>query len=171
MDMDNENKCLEIERKFLCGDIPFNLEDYPCLNITQAYISTSPTIRIRKSNDEYILTIKGSGAIAREEYELSLTQKQFERLYAKVETPPVIKKRYLVPLKKKLVAEVDVYEEHLEGLKTIEVEFKSISDAKKFVPPTWFGPDVTLDGRYKNTKLSKFGIPENHLYDNVKITK
>ncbi len=151
---------MEIERKFLGKDFPFELDDFPCLNITQSYISTSPTIRLRKSNEDFILTVKGSGIIAREEYELPITEKQYNKLLKKVETPSVIKKRYLVPLKKGLTAEIDIYEGHLQGLKTIEVEFESMKDAKRFVPPAWFGEDVTLDGRFKNTKLARFGIPK-----------
>lgn len=161
--MDIDTKFMEIERKFLSREFPFKLSDFPCLNIEQSYICTSPTIRLRKSNDKFILTVKGSGAISREEYEIEISEKQYQRLLKKVETPSVIKKRYMVPLPNELLAEVDVYEGHLKGLITIEVEFKSLKEAKKFIPPKWFGPDVTLDSRYKNTKLSKYGIPENHL--------
>ena len=48
---------MEIERKFLVSAIPDKLESYNIKEIEQAYISTNPTIRIRKSNSDYILTV------------------------------------------------------------------------------------------------------------------
>ena len=50
---------MEIERKFLTKELPFDITAYPCKAITQAYLSFSPTIRIRQSNADYILTVKG----------------------------------------------------------------------------------------------------------------
>lgn len=52
---------MEIERKFLTKELPFDITAYPCKAITQAYLSFSPTIRIRRSNADYILTVKGKG--------------------------------------------------------------------------------------------------------------
>ena len=63
---------MEIERKFLTKEIPFDITAYPCKQISQAYISFSPTIRIRQSDEKYILTVKGKGHLAREEFELPL---------------------------------------------------------------------------------------------------
>lgn len=151
---------MEIERKFIAGEILFDLTNFKCLNIEQSYISTNPTIRLRKSNENFILTVKGSGGICREEFELNITEKQYLHLLNKIETPILTKKRYLVPIENNLTAEIDVYSGNLDGLKTIEVEFKSLEFAESFVPPYWFGKDVSLDARYKNTKLSQYGIPK-----------
>ena len=41
---------MEIERKFLTKHIPFDITVYPYKQISQAYISFSPTIRIRQSD-------------------------------------------------------------------------------------------------------------------------
>ena len=151
---------MEIERKFLTTNIPFDVTKYPCLNISQTYLSLNPTIRIRKNNNDFILTVKGSGHLSREEFELSLTEEQYRSLEKKAETPPIIKKRYLVPLEDGLTAEVDIYAEPLAGLITTEVEFSSLSHAENFEPPPWFGKDVSYDKRYKNTSLSLYGIPK-----------
>ena len=151
---------MEIERKFLTTSIPFDVTKYPCLNISQTYLSLSPTIRIRKSNNDFILTLKGSGHLAREEFELFLTKEQYHSLQKKAKTPAVLKKRYLVPLEKNLTAEVDVYADALAGLITTEVEFPSLPLAQNFEPPQWFGKDVSYDKRYKNTSLSLYGIPK-----------
>lgn len=153
-------KQMEIERKFLTKAVPFELSAYPCRIITQAYLSFSPTIRIRQSDDAYILTVKGKGHLAREEFELPLSRAEYEALQKKTEGTPVRKKRYLVPLEGGLTAEVDVYEGALAGLLTTEVEFPSVEAAEAFVPPAWFGRDVSAEKAYKNTSLSRYGLPQ-----------
>ena len=151
---------MEIERKFLTKEIPFDITKYPYKQISQAYISFSPTIRIRKSNEDYILTVKGKGHLAREEFELPLSKEDYDRLFLKTEGTPVIKKRYLVPVAGDLTAEVDIYEGELEGLMTTEVEFPSLEAAHAFTAPEWFGKDVSEERAYKNTSLSLYGLPK-----------
>lgn len=151
---------MEIERKFLTKNIPFDITAYPFKQISQAYISFSPTIRIRQSDDAYILTVKGKGHLAREEFELTLTKEEYDRLFLKTEGTPVVKKRYLVPVEGGLTAEVDIYEGELEGLMTTEVEFSSLEAAESFAAPDWFGRDVSEERAYKNTSLSLYGMPK-----------
>lgn len=150
---------MEIERKFLTEKLPFDITAYPCHTMTQAYISFSPTIRVRQSDDQYILTVKGKGHLAREEFELPLTQEDYMRLLTKTEGTPVVKKRYYVPLEGGLTAEVDLYEGELSGLMTTEVEFPSVEAAEAFIAPEWFGKDVSEERAYKNTSLSLYGLP------------
>ena len=151
---------MEIERKFLTKEIPFDITAYPCKQIVQSYISFSPTIRLRRSNEDYILTVKGKGHLAREEFELPLRKADYERLMEKTEGTPVIKKRYLVPIEDGLTAEVDIYEGELEGLMTTEVEFPSLEAAEGYVAPAGFGKDVSEEKAYKNTSLSLYGMPK-----------
>jgi CYTH domain-containing protein len=40
-----------------------------------------------------------------------------------------------------------------------EVEFASEEQALSFVPPAWFGEDVTMDKRFHNSYMSQYGIP------------
>lgn len=148
----------EIERKFLVKYLPENLDSYICHDIIQSYISTNPTIRIRKRDDEYILTVKGGGLMKRIEYELPLTQEQFDNLRRKTEGNTIVKKRYIIPLENDLKAELDVYYEDLSGFMNVEVEFSSEREALIFTPPDWFGQEITQDKRYSNANLSKFGI-------------
>jgi len=151
---------MEIEKKFLVHYIPDGLEQYKKEEISQAYISTNPTIRIRKINSDCILTVKGKGSIAREEFELIISEKQYNNLVTKIETPFVVKTRYIIPIVNNLNAELDEYHCELKGLYTVEVEFPSIQDAESFIPPKWFGKDISNDKRYKNTSLSINGIPK-----------
>lgn len=154
---------MEIERKFLTKQLPFDVTAYPCLAISQAYLSFSPTIRVRQSNEDYILTVKGKGHLARGEFELPLSREEYERLLSKTEGTPVVKKRYLVPLEGGLTAEVDLYEGILSGLMTTEVEFPSLAAAEAFLPPDWFGRDISEEKAYKNTSLSLYGMPKEPL--------
>lgn len=157
---------METERKFLVASLPGDLKNYAKKELEQTYISTDPTIRLRKSDDDLILTVKGKGSLSREEFELPLSPRQYASLLKKAETPSVSKTRYLIPLEGGLydncglTAELDVYHGVLEGLLTVEVEFESLEDALSFAPPEWFGRDVSEDNRYKNTALALYGIPE-----------
>lgn len=76
---------MEIERKFLIRFLPENLSDYKCLHIEQAYLCTSPVIRIRRQDEEYYLTYKGTGLLAREEYNLPLSREGYEHLRPKAD--------------------------------------------------------------------------------------
>ena len=151
---------MEIEKKYLNSSIPFSLDCFRSKIISQCYISINPTIRLRQSDSHYILTVKGSGLICREEFELTLTIEQYEKLLLKAETPVLQKTRYFVPIEDNLTAEVDIYHGNLQGLITVEVEFESIERAENFIPPQWFGIDISSDFRYANSNLCIHGIPK-----------
>lgn len=148
---------MEIERKYLVKSLPENLENYEQKRISQGYICTNPVVRIRRSNDDYFLTYKGSGLMAREEYEMPLTAEAFEHMLPKIDGILIDKIRYMIPLDEKHVAELDIFQGVLTPLRLVEVEFESIEDANSFVPPAWFGDDVTNSGEYHNSNLSKRG--------------
>lgn len=146
---------LEIERKFLVNAIPFALDDFKCREIEQAYLCTEPVVRIRKSDDEYYLTYKSKGMISREEYNLPLTKEAYEHLLTKADGNILTKTRYEIPDKDNLIIEFDVFHGKFEGLLLAEVEFKSEEQAYNYIPPAWFGEDVSMMKEYKNNELSK----------------
>lgn len=146
---------MEIERKYLIDTLPENLEDYPCRHIEQGYINIDPVVRIRRNNDKYELTYKSSGLMSREEYNLPLDQASYEHLSEKIDGTLIIKKRYLLPLPEGLTIELDIFEGNLAPLKLAEVEFPTEEAANTFIPPAWFGEDVTFSGRYHNSYLSQ----------------
>lgn len=149
---------MEIERKYLIHELPENLTDYPFKQIEQGYLCTSPVVRIRRSDDKYILTYKGSGLMMREEYNLPLTKEGYEHLKPKADGILITKKRYLIPLTDKLTIELDIFENELAPLMLAEVEFETREDADRFVPPEWFGEDVTFSTDYHNSTLSRYGL-------------
>ena len=148
---------MEIERKYLVKSLPENLETYEQKRIAQGYLSTNPVLRIRRSNDEYFLTYKGPGLMAREEHEFPLTAETFEHMLPKIDGILIDKIRYLIPLDETHTAELDIFQGVLAPLRLVEVEFASVEDANSFVAPDWFGDDVTNSGEYHNSNLSKRG--------------
>ena len=147
---------MEIERKFLIKreNLPENLEQYPSKAIEQGYLCTEPVVRIRKSNDNYYLTYKSKGLLAREEYNLPLTKESYEHLRSKADGRILTKKRYLIPMEgTENTIELDIFLGEYEGLKLAEVEFPSEEAALAFVPPEWFGREVTFTGEYQNSRL------------------
>ena len=153
---------MEIERKFLVNELLDDLDNYENKEIEQSYISIDPVIRLRKSNKEYYLTVKSKGHLAREEFEISLTKDQYQNLLLKVDGGQLISKvRYIIPIENNLAAELDVYKGVLEGLLTVEVEFATKKEAEKFLPPEWFGSEVTYEKVYKNSELFIKGLPKD----------
>lgn len=158
---------MEIERKFKVNLLPKNLEQYEKKEIIQGYLCTSPVVRIRKSNEKYILTYKNKGklsqenAIMSEEVELPLTKEAFEHLLTKADGNLIEKTRYLIPLEQGYTVELDIFKGKLEGLYFAEVEFPKEEDAIAFIKPDWFGEDVSKDQRYRNSVLTKVSSIED----------
>ena len=149
---------IEIERKFLVKKIPDNLDTYERIDMIQGYLNTAPVVRVRKENDDYVLTYKGSGLLSHSEYNLPLNKEAFEHLLKKCDGIIISKSRYKIPLDNNLTAELDIFKGDLDSLKLVEVEFKSVEESNNFTPPEWFGEDVTTDGRYHNSYISKYGL-------------
>ena len=146
---------MEIERKFLINKLPENIKEYPFHIIEQAYLCTNPVVRVRRQDEDYILTYKGSGMMAREEYNLPLNKEAYEHLLTKADGAIISKKRYLIPLSEQLTIELDEFYRPMNDLLLAEVEFPSIEEANAFVPPEWFGEDVTFDAAYHNSTMSR----------------
>lgn len=149
---------MEIERKFTVKTLPSGLEGYECLSLEQAYLNTSPVIRIRRENNSYYLTYKGAGLMAREEYNLPLTEEAYLHLLPKCDGNVITKKRYRIPYLG-YVIELDLFQPPFQGLILAEVEFSSVEEAEAFTPPDWFDTDVTYDSAYQNSNLSRRKAP------------
>ena len=146
---------MEIERKFLIETLPDHLESYPSHLIEQGYLCTDPVVRIRRQDDSFILTYKGKGFMTREEYNLPLTEHAYYHLKEKVDGNLISKRRYLIPLQGNLKIELDIFHAPFEWLHMAEVEFPDEETANAFVPPAWFGKDVTFDKHFHNSYLSQ----------------
>lgn len=161
---------MEIERKYSVAALPKDLSQFKYKKIEQGYLCNNPTVRIRKCNEDFILTYKSklglmpigeNGPSVNHEVELPLTEEAYGTLKGKVDGNLVYKTRYLIPICEDLTAELDLFEGLLEGLTIVEVEFPNLERADMFQPPDWFGKDLSRDKRFTNYHLSKLsGILE-----------
>ncbi|MDD3185685.1 MAG: CYTH domain-containing protein [Anaerostipes sp.] len=145
---------MEIERKFLVTHIPDNIESYPHSEIEQGYLCMEPVVRIRKKDNDYILTYKSKGLLKRSEHEFPLSKQAYEHMLTKIDGNRITKTRYRIPTDHELTIELDVFHENLEGLVMAEVEFPSEEDALEYEGPDWFEDEVTFDRRYQNNNLA-----------------
>ena len=148
---------MEIEKKYRVKYLPENLDQYEKKVIEQGYLCTNPVVRIRKSNEEYILTYKSKFGIDPKldqlakvcnEVEVPLNESGYEHLRTKIDYKMVSKVRYIIPLENGLKAELDIFGGHLEGLTIVEVEFPDEEAIPSFVEPEWFGEDVSQEKRF-----------------------
>jgi adenylate cyclase len=149
-------KPLEIERKFLVKTLP-PLAGLKAVPVRQGYLTSAGDtveIRVRQMGADLFLTLKSGGTLTRAEYEVAIDRAQFDTLWPATEGRRVEKTRHTGRLASGELFELDVFEGAHAGLMLVEVEFPSTAAARDFVPPDWFGADVTSDGRYKNKALA-----------------
>lgn len=142
---------LEIERKFLVKEAP-SLIIKAVTNITQGYLATgTEELRLRQANSKYYLTLKRGCGIQREEHEFEIAPETFSALAKGVEF--LSKQRISYALPDGYTADLDVYFGLQTKLMTVEVEFPTMDAAVRFIPPDWFGAEVTGDKTYSNAAL------------------
>lgn len=149
---------LENELSFLVKKLPKDLNQHPKKEIKQGYFSDMPSpLRIRESEEKYELTkkvpLKEGDASRYDEVNVPIKKEEFKRLWS-VCKKSLSKTRYYYPVKN-LKAEIDIYHGKLEGLVTAEVEFPDEESRKKFIPPKWFGDDITQEEWSANSELSE----------------
>jgi CYTH domain-containing protein/CHAD domain-containing protein len=149
----------EIERKFLVTEMPRAESGRAAIEQGYLALDENTEVRLRRAGDELFLTAKGGHGEVREEVEVSIDPKSFEALWPLTAGRRVRKVRHYMPLAHDLRAEVDVYEDGLDGLRTVEVEFDSADASRAFTPPPWFGRELTGDRRYANQTLATAGLP------------
>lgn len=155
------NNLKEIERKFLVNFLPKNLNKYISNKIVQGYVNcdSKKEVRVRQKGDLYYQTKKVGGGKVRIEDEIKIQKEKFNLLWNKTKGKRIEKIRYEIPYKK-YVIELDIYGGDLRGLIVAEVEFNSVKESDKFIPPNWFGEEVTHIDNYKNKNLALFGKPK-----------
>lgn len=180
MSGERNNMGIEIERKFTVKKLPENLENYPFHEIEQAYLNVHPAIRVRRQDDIYYMTYKGTpgdmpsqkqrGDISQVEYNMPLDKESYEHMSSKADGNVIRKTRYLIPINddafdedyvkactevKSLTIELDVFKAPFDGTIIAEVEFPDEDAARNYHPASWFDEDVTGDPRYHNSVMSR----------------
>ena len=147
---------MEIERQFLVDKLPELSAKYEALR--QGYVSLEPEIRIRQiGNDRFMLTVKRGAGLVREEWETDINRHEFENLASRLWTGTIMveKRRYMFMLPDGHRAEIHVHVGHLAGFNYVEVEFSTREEAVSFIPPAWFGREVTEDARFSYGTLAQ----------------
>jgi len=145
---------IEIERKFLVDTAKLP----PLLNgkkLLQGYlVHRAPSIRIRTSDDEAFLTIKGdsSNGITRSEFEYSIPYADALELLKQCKGLLISKIRYEIPYEGHLW-ELDIFEDENKGLIVAEIELDD--ENEEFKLPNWAKTEVSNDPRYTNASLSQ----------------
>lgn len=149
----------EIERKFLLDTPPTVIEQRAPARIRQGYLAISgdTEVRVRSRGDERVLTVKRGQGLVRREVSVPLTVGQFEDLWPLTVGRRVSKRRWVIP-HGAVDLEIDVFDDDLDGLVMVEVEFASERASAEFVAPEWFGREVTDDSRYRNATLAVEGL-------------
>lgn len=154
---------IEIERKFCVLKMP-DLTAYTGVEISQGYLSVGEDgteIRLRRKGERFYQTVKQGKGVQRTELEVELSRAQFDNLWPLTAGRRVEKVRYEI-VEGIWTIELDVYRGRLKGLVVAEVEFETVAESARFVPPLWFGREVTDDDRYKNAILAYKGTPDDH---------
>lgn len=149
----------EIERKFWLPARPGFVQGNTAQSIQQGYLAAHPEsseVRLRKIDNQYLLTVKRGTGLSRSEYEVLLQAGQFEALWPATKGMRLRKKRYRHTLDTGYTLELDEYEEPLTGLLIGEIEFADEAAAKAFQPPEWLGWEVTEYSLFKNKNLLRF---------------
>ena len=153
---EHDSPGVEIERKFLVGELPGDLGRYESDHIDQGYVAIGDDgveVRVRRRGDDMTLTIKSGPGMMRTEEELAIDGRRFWSLWPLTEGRRVTKTRHVIPLDDVNV-ELDVYSGAHDGLLTAEIEFPSAEASEAFEPPAWLGRDVTGKPKYSNVAMA-----------------
>ncbi len=155
---------IEIERKFILHGSPPADRLGAGVRIRQGYLAENEPVevRVRIADAAATLVLKAGTGLSRTEVELPISLAQAEALWPYTARRRIAKTRHRVVLDDdaRLVAEVDVYGGALSGLCVVEVEFDSEEDAAAFVPPEWFGRELTGEVGWGNAALARDGRPD-----------
>lgn len=153
----------EDERRFLVTEIPPNLARYITHSIEQGYLAVDPRgseVRIRKLDHKYFQTVKTGIGGKRPETEFEIDAEEFAALKQHVLGILIEKQRVVIPYGD-LQIELDFFAGELSGLVIAEVEFPNETTKLQFAPPAWFGLEITNQKVFKNSAMSRDGLPKD----------
>lgn len=157
---------LEVERRFIVSGLTtiwstdHGINEAEGTPIAQGYLihRAHQTLRIRVSEDQAVLTIKGrrEGAV-RIEYEAGVPMSFGQRLLAMC-VPNIVRKTRYPVIFNDYIWVIDVFEDQNQGLILAEVELDTPHDI--VTVPEWCEREVTNDPRYYNEHLAKHPYSE-----------
>lgn len=155
---------VEIERKYLLDEYPTAFIEKGTLvvekeqQIEQTYLALDgdQELRVRRIVDmqtgavDFTHTFKKGWGLSREEVEYSISEGLYEQVVKAHGAIPLTKRRVTARWGERII-EIDDYNQI--DLMVLEVEFPSLEDAEAFVPPAWFGKDISTEKQYSNKKV------------------
>lgn len=155
----------EHERRFFpeLRNLPFDFSRFPSVFIIQGYLEDGLGTRLRDERTTdgrhtYLQTRKTGEGVSRAEDEQEISEKDFRLMWNDVKCS-LEKTRYFIS-RKGIDLQLNIFHGKLEQYLQIEVEFDSNEDALAFIPPVWFGREVTDDKQHGNYALAKNGVPK-----------
>jgi CYTH domain-containing protein len=142
---------IELELTYLAGSLPNEIRNVQPIKMLDIYIPENeiehPHLRIRQRGDKYEITKKTPLVIGDASRQLELTiqlnQVEFETL-VKASNRRIVKNRYQIQING-FDAEVDIFQDKLQGLVLIDFEFESERDKNNFIKPEIALADVTQE--------------------------
>ncbi len=151
----NRTRAVEIERKYLVKGKPW--EGHEGIPYRQGYVSLwgGTSVRARVAGEKGFLTIKGRRTgISRIEFEYPIPASEASEIIDTLCEGRVVEKtRYRIEYDG-LIWEIDRFHGRNEGLVVAEVELESEDQVVSI--PEWAGEEVTEDGAYSSSKLSRY---------------
>lgn len=144
---------VEIERKFFLKKIPSGLKSGKSFERYYLFIGKKTEIRLQRKGKECEIERKEINSdITAHKYPLAISAQEFNEL-KKPLRKKIIGKAYRLSDSPK--TSLKVYEGNHSGLIRIEVNFQSEEEARSFVPPSWFGTELTSSPLGRDSILIK----------------
>ena len=140
----------EIELTYLSKELPAGVTASPSKELLDIYLPAGaehPTLRVRRSGSSFEITkkqpVQEGDASHQIETTIPLTVEEFADL-EKLEGKRVHKTRYYYN-ENGIDYEVDVFQDTLQGLVLVDIEFKTLAEKAAFVAPDWLLVEVTQE--------------------------
>ena len=146
----------EFERRFLLKDKNILKLGLPMKHISQTYLKIGQSEkRIRCVNgNQYFWTEKHGIGQIREEFETEISKQEYDYFLKNFKLGNTIEKdRYSIDLCGAKKCEINIFTKPKE-IDLVEVEFESEEDMKNFIPPNWFGQEVTSDRNFNSYEIA-----------------
>lgn len=157
---------LEIERKYLLTEDPRKLIEDGVISflheqrIEQTYtaMDKDEELRVRRIVDvntkkvSFTHTFKRGVGLAREEVEYEINESLYTQIMKAFGYIPLTKNRITAKYGD-ITVEIDIYDQ--VNFTVVEVEFNSMEAADTFVPPAWFGEEISFNKTYSNKAVWK----------------
>ena len=147
---------VEYERKFLLKDRKILKINLSSMHICQSYLDIGQTEkRIRKvDNKRFFFTEKDGLGNNRREREKEISREEYEYFISHfAKGKPIEKYRTVVNLDGTKSCEINTFVSP-KPINLIEVEFDSERAMQTFIPPKWFGREVTSEENYYNYNIA-----------------